>query len=207
MIVKALYGWLNRYTAPDIVSLTKTIIAAMTAAKTTFATPVPALSVVETANAALEVAIADAADGSREMRATLRAKLAELVSLMRQLAAYVTSTANGDMAVLISSGFPPQKATRQPVGQLPQPSTPIVRQSNLSGKILVSTSPIYGASSYNWRVALASEPNTYVQTAQTAGGRATFDGLTPGELYNVEVNAVGAAGPSNWSVAGQLRVI
>jgi hypothetical protein len=66
---------------------------------------------------------------------------------------------------------------------------------------------IYGASSYNWRVALASAPNTYVQNAQTIGGRVTFDGLTPGDLYNVDVNAVGAAGPSNWSVAGQLRVI
>ena len=70
-----------------------------------------------------------------------------------------------------------------------------------------STTPIYGASSYNWRLALASAPTTYVQTAQKIGGRATFDGLTPGELYKVDCNAVGAAGPSNWSVAGQLRVI
>ena len=105
------------------------------------------------------MAIADAADGSREMRAILRVKLAELVSLMRQLAVYVTLTANGDMAVLISSGFPPQKATRQPVGQLPQPSTPSVRQTNVSGEIAASTSKIYGASAYNWRVALASAPD------------------------------------------------
>src|SRR5664279_1631064 len=104
MIVKALYGWLNRDKAPDIVSLTKIIIAAMAAAKTAFPTPTPALALVEAAIAAVEVAIADAADGSREMRAILRVKLAELVSLMRQLAVYVTLTANGDMAVLISSG-------------------------------------------------------------------------------------------------------
>ena len=127
--------------------------------------------------------------------------------LMRQLASYVTATANGDMAMLISSGFPNQKPMRERIGELPTPSTPLVRQGALTGQIGATVSPIYGASSYNWRVALASAPNTYVRTAQKVGGRSTFEGLIAGELYNVECNAVGAAGPSNWSVAGQLRVI
>ncbi len=46
-----------------------------------------------------------------------------------------------------------------------------------------------------------------MQTAQTVGARTLFANLTPGELYQVQVNAVGAAGPSNWSTAGSLRVI
>lgn len=207
MVVKTSIGFLSRDTAQGIANQTDIVLAAMTVAKTNFPAPVPALSVVQTANDALKVAILDAADGGREKNAIKRAKQAEVTSLMRQLASYVTATANGDMAMLISSGFPNQKPMRERIGELPTPSTPLVRQGALTGQIGATVSPIYGASSYNWRVALASAPNTYVRTAQTVGGRSTFEGLIAGELYNVECNAVGAAGPSNWSVAGQLRVI
>ena len=207
MIVKASIGFLNNETAPLVANQTDIILDAMAVAKATFANPVPSLADVTAANAALRVAINEAADGSREKSAIKRAKLAELTSLMRQLANYVTSTCNGDMAKLLSSGFPHQKPTRERIGQLSTPEAPKVKQDEYSGQMTASVAPIYGASAYNWQLALASAPNTYVQTAQTVGGRVTFKGLTAGQLYNVECNAVGAAGPSNWSTAGQLRVI
>ena len=207
MIVKASIGFLSTETAALVTTQVDIILEAMGLKKSTFVTPVPPLADVRTANDALKVAINEAADGSREKNAIKRAKLTELVSLMRQLASYVTSTCNGDMAKLLSSGFPHQKPTRERVGELPAPVTPKAKQGELSGQMVATTAPIYGASAYNWRVALASAPNTYVRTGQTVGARNTFDGLTPGELYNVQVNAVGAAGPSDWSVAGQLRVI
>jgi hypothetical protein len=34
-----------------------------------------------------------------------------------------------------------------------------------------------------------------------------FADLTPGELYNVDINAIGAAGPIDFSDVGTLRVI
>jgi len=68
-------------------------------------------------------------------------------------------------------------------------------------------SPVKGGYAYNWRVALASAPTVYVQTAQTTGGRTKFAGLTPGHVYNIEANVVGAAGVSDWSDAGSLMVI
>ena len=52
-----------------------------------------------------------------------------------------------------------------------------------------------------------SAPDKSVQTQQTPGGKAQFDGLTPGEDYSVTVNAVGAAGTSDWSDAATLIVI
>jgi hypothetical protein len=45
----------------------------------------------------------------------------------------------------------------------------------------------------------AAQPGTVLQTAQTTSASNTFAGLTPGVTYNVEANAVGAAGPSDWS--------
>jgi hypothetical protein len=172
-----------------------------------FPTPAPALTVVTTALNAFTVALADAGNGGTELTSIKNAKRAELVSLMRQLGSYVTVTAGGDMTKLLSSGFPYQKPTRSTIGALPAPYTPVLKLGPHTGELDASISPIYGAYTYNWRVALASSPTTYVRTVQTTGGRILFDGLTVGQVYNVEANAVGSAGPSDWSDAAGLMVI
>ena len=66
---------------------------------------------------------------------------------------------------------------------------------------------MYGAFTYNWRIALATAPNVYVQTAQTTGGRIVVEDLTPGQIYNVQANAVGSAGTSDWSDVSKLMVV
>jgi hypothetical protein len=68
------------------------------------------------------------------------------------------------------------------------------------------TPPINGAYIYNWRVALASAPTVYVKQVQTTAASNTFDGLTPGQIYNVQLNAVGTAGTTDWSGPGELMV-
>jgi hypothetical protein len=172
-----------------------------------FATPALTLAAVTTALAAFTTAVADAVNGGKEMTVIKKARRAELVSLMRQLASYVTVTSDGDLEKLLSSGFPYQKPVRTPVGNLPAPEVPTLRLPIKSGQLDAAITPIYGAASYNWRLALASAPAVFVQTAQTTGGRNTFEGLTPGQTYNVEVNAVGSNGPSDWSEPGTAMVL
>jgi hypothetical protein len=58
---------------------------------------------------------------------------------------------------------------------------------------------VFGASVYNWRLTATNAPTVVLQTAQTTAGRTTFSGLTPGVAYTAQVNAFGAAGPSDWS--------
>jgi hypothetical protein len=57
---------------------------------------------------------------------------------------------------------------------------------------------------YNWRIALSTAPGTVLQTIPSTGSKATFSSLTPGQIYCVEVNAVGAAGPTDFSVPARL---
>jgi hypothetical protein len=118
---------------------------------------------------------------------------------MRQLASYVQVACKGDLAVLLSSGFPIQKPQRSPIGVLPAPAGLTVTLGNRSGELDASAAPVPGAAIYNWRVTTAAAPNVVVQTAQTTAASNTFEGLTPGVVYNVQVNAVGSAGPSDWS--------
>lgn len=206
MVVKAAIGFLTTAGDDQLIGDVQSAINGLTN-NPSFATPAPTLAAVTTALGAFTTALADAVNGGRQMTVIKNARRAELVSLMRQLASYVTVTSDGDMAKLLSSGFPYQKPVRTPVGKLPAPDAPTLRLSVKSGQLDVSISPIYGAASYNWRLALASAPTTFVQNAQTTGGRYTFDGLTPGQTYNVEVNAVGSFGPSDWSDASTAIVV
>ena len=206
MITKPSIGFVTRDTDAVLLKNTETIVTSMTN-NADYPTPAPALTVVTTAANAFSVALAEAADGGKEKTAIKNAKRAELVSLLRQLANYVAVACGDDMAKLLGSGFPVQKPTRTPVGVLPAPHTPVASQGPLSGQLHASSQPLNGAYSYNWRLALASAPTVYVQTAQTTGARMTFSGLTPGQVYAVSLNAVGAAGASNWSNAAELRVI
>jgi hypothetical protein len=70
-----------------------------------------------------------------------------------------------------------------------------------------ATLPVASGYTYNWRVALASASTVAVQQGQTTAARNTFANLTPGQIYLVDVNVVGSAGPSDWSDAAQLMVV
>lgn len=77
----------------------------------------------------------------------------------------------------------------------------------MTGSITARARKVNGAYTYNWRVALASAPTVYLRTAQTTGARATFEGLTAGQTYIVELNAIGTAGASDWSGAASIMAV
>ena len=205
MNVKPAIGFLTKDGDPSFTDKVTTILEWMKN-NAKYPTPSPTLAVAQTAFDAYKVATADAAQGGVENVAIRNARRAELVSLLRQLANYVDATANGDMETLLGSGFPTQKSARDPIGPLPAPNAPVVKKGPVSGSVIAVSAPVFGASVYNWRVALASAPTAYVQTKQSTGARFTFEGLTPGQLYNIELNAVGSAGTSDWSDGGSLMV-
>jgi ABC-type uncharacterized transport system substrate-binding protein len=73
--------------------------------------------------------------------------------------------------------------------------------------LMAKANPVFGASTYNWRICRADAPNVVVQTAQTTAASTSFTGLTPGVVYLVQANAVGTAGTSDWSQPGSLMVV
>ena len=53
----------------------------------------------------------------------------------------------------------------------------------------------------------ATPSPTFIRQTQTTAASNTFDGLTPGQIYNVQLNAVGTAGTTDWSGAAELMVV
>lgn len=153
------------------------------------------------------VARAAAVDGSKADRNKRDVLRDTLNSDLRPLLNKINAIANGDDGVLIASGFPMRSTNRTPIGPLGAPATPVCKQGKISGVLLAATKQVYGASLYTAQLALASKPDVIIETQQQTGVRFEFDGLTAGELYNVQMNAIGAAGASDWSDVGTLRVV
>lgn len=206
MIVKPSISFLNTDSDARLVTDTQTILTSMTG-NASYPTPDPALAAVTTALNDFTTALANAADGGITLTAIKNDKRAALVAVLRDLANYVQVACNGDLTVLLSSGFPIQKPQRNPIGVLPAPVNLTVNLGSLSGQLNAVVPPVFGAYVYNWKLTASNAPATVLQSAQTTGGRTLFTGLTPGVVYVAQVNAVGAAGPSDWSQpASQMAV-
>ena len=172
-----------------------------------YTTPAPTLPVVRNAMEDFSEAVSNAEGGGVALTAVKKAKRAVLVALLRQLASYVQVTANGNMAVLMSSGFPVQKPQRQPIGVLPPPANVTLTFGARTGELRGVASPVAGAAIYNWHLSTAAAPTVVIQTMQTTASTVVFPGLTPGVTYNAVVNVVGSAGPSSWvGPASQIAV-
>ena len=198
MVVKPSISFLTSDSDALLVTDTHTILTGMTG-NPSYPTPNPPLAAVTTGLNEFTTALANAADGGITLTAIKNDKRAALVALLRDLATYVQVACNGDLTVLLSSGFPIQKPQRNPIGVLPAPVNLTLALGPLSGQLNAVVPPVFGASVYNWKLTASNAPAVVLQSAQTTGGRTTFTGLTPGVVYVAQVNAVGAAGPSDWS--------
>ena len=198
MIVKVSISFLLTDSDPQLIVDCNGVITGLTG-NASYTTPVPGIPIVQGALDEFVAAEAAAVNGGVVLTAIKNDKRDALVGLMRELASYVQVTCKGDLTVLLSSGFPIQKPQRNPIGTLPAPSNLAVSLGALSGELDAEVSPVFGAAVYNWRISTATAPSVVLQSAQTTAASNSFTGLTPGVIYNVEVNAVGAAGPSDWS--------
>ena len=201
-------SFLTEDTDPQLSARTTAILQALKC-KTNFPTPTPTLAAVGAGLTAFNDALAAAVGGGVALTLAKNealVALVALVALLRELSAYVQLACNGDLAKLLTSGFPTQKNGRTPVGTLPAP-TVSVRLGVRSGDLAAKAEPLYGASTYQWRVSLASSPGTPVQTALTTAASNAFTGLTPGVVYQITASAVGASGPSDWSDPATQMVV
>lgn len=198
MITKPAIQWLNSDSDTLLVNDIGVILLALANNAAIYATPSPALPVVQTALDNFSAGLAATADGGPSATAKKNNLRLILTALVRQLASYVTVACKGDMANLILSGFPVQKPVRTPIGDLPAPQNLIVTHGVISGELDAKVNPVFGAATYTWTCTAATAGAVPITGISTAASYA-FTGLTRGVSYTIAANAVGAAGPSNWS--------
>ena len=120
-----------------------------------------------------------------------------LLGLLRQLAGYVQINCNNDMAVLLGSGFQAM-STNRAQSPLDQPQSLVIKNGS-SGQLVASVTPVKNTSMYEGRIKGPTGdwmPSVFSGDSQ----HITFDGLTPGTNYTVQVRALGGStGQSDWS--------
>jgi hypothetical protein len=179
----------------DLIAFTRNVVT-LTTGNDHYQTPSPALTVITTAVNALETAVHDALDGGKIAIATRNAARAEMLSLLRQLASYVTGNCNADLVVLLGSGFDAVKAP-SPVGVLPAPENLRLSITGISGELFLRFDRVYSAANYSVQVA-TSPDGPWQDQALSTSTRVTLTSLTPGKVYWARAAANGTAGTSGW---------
>lgn len=206
MINQTTFGWLTKDNE-DMFSGKVGAGLNATDGNTYFTSLAAAVTACRTSFDAYLIAKSNASQGGIDLIGLRNTARAELVTLLRSLLSNINGIANGNLDTLLSCGFPLRSNNRTPIGPLPTPASPTMGLGPTTGTLKASVPTVYGAALYTARLALASTPSVYLQTKQQTGSRFLFEALTPGEVYNVEVNAIGAAGASDWSDDGTMRVI
>jgi len=168
-----------------------------------FPSPVPDLDEVRDAleDYSLKLAAARKRGGPEQTALKDKSRLV-LEELLKRLAFYVSTTAAGDLSVLLSSGFRP---TGLPVGGLPPSAVTrvILRDGRQVGQLSLSFDPVKHALFYQYRYGLReegeAEPAWGEELMTTSSRGNVIAPVQEGRRYYAQVRAVNGYGQSPWS--------
>jgi hypothetical protein len=178
------------FTDADFLTKAEFILISMTG-NASFPTPVPVLADVETAVAAYSDAL-NAAEGLGRVNVAWKNKTrTDLETILIQLGMYVMSVANGDAAMLTSSGFTLTKAPEP--RYITNPGNVTLSNGVTSGELTDAVASVRGARIYYHEITdtAPTEETVWVRN-QSSRSKYVFTGLTPGKQYWVRVAAVGS---------------
>lgn len=173
-----------------IIPLCEFIIASITG-NVFFPTPVPAPTAIQTTLDDYTQALADAASRDRNKIALKNQLRSQLNNMLNQLGNYVNTTSNGDLTMIVSSGFR--------VSKLPQPryvttpENPTVKPGMNPGTLVTKLKADAAATGYTFSIALASTKDDYFWTSVTTSRcQYEFTDLMPHTEYVVKVAVIGS---------------
>lgn len=190
---------LTKLNAKALLALVRHVVTMLTG-NLNFPTPNPPLADITTAADALAAAINAAMGGSREAHQLKRTAIRNMQNLMRVLADYVNGVAAGDPDLIVNAGFESTKQ-REPVGQLPPPTSLSAMVSNKSGVIKLDWDVVPGNDLYTVDIneTDSNEESAWSPVYSTTKSRCEISALEPGKFYRFRVRANGTAGASGAS--------
>ncbi len=180
----------------ELSTLAKSVIANMTNNAGFSAPPVsfPELAkLLETFDGAMAAAL----NGGTALTVAKNAARAALLAALRKMAAYVQIVTDGDMALLLASGFS-AISTNRCQARLGVPWILSVGNEGTT-KLNVRLRPVANAKSYELR-ATNGTATTAASVFSTQARRVIVGNLTPGTTYSIQARAIGGSeGYGEWS--------
>jgi len=187
---------------PALVTYAQSVVTAMTG-NPSFPSPVPALTAVAAAIAALHSAESAVLTRTKGMAEVRNDKRATLVNLMQQLRGYVQAVADADVetaaTVIRSAGIAVKKVPPR------RPSTFAANQGAVSGSAKLVAPSAGRRTSYEWQYS-TDGGKTWLVAPTTVHARTTVSGFTPGASVEFRYRPVTEAGEGDWSQTVQLIV-
>jgi len=172
-----------------------------------FATPLPPVKDLRTAISDYLSALAKVEFGSREDTVIKNNMRAALIVVLKQLAAYVQTTSDGDEAIILSSGFDVNKRPST-VGELAKPENLTVKPGTNKGTMVLMCDVVDYANFYefSYRELPAAADTLWIQKTSTKR-KLQIDGLTSGKQYAFRVAGAGSYPTRVWSEEVQSFVL
>lgn len=178
--------------AAELIKKTDDIVMAMTG-NANFPTPTPDLADITAANTELKNAAAQAGFGDRRAIYERNDKQAVVADLMRQLATYVALIANGDGAIIASSGFEVRRLP-EPMPQLERPLNFVANRGVHEGSAELEWKSVRGSQTYLIEVTTtdpATSDAVWITAAITTRVKHSITNLDRGTYYWYRVKAIG----------------
>lgn len=148
--------------------------------------------------ATFDGAVSAALAGGKALTVAKQAARDELLAALQKIAAYVQIVADGDMALLLASGFTAVNSSRSPQTKLDVPLILGVENEGTT-KLAVRLQSVANASAYEVR-AVNGATTPAASMISTQARRVVIGSLTPGTTYNISARAIGGSeGYSEWS--------
>ncbi len=192
---KVLYDFVM-FAAAFLIEFARNTVTMMTG-NPAFTTPYVVLAQITAAANDLETKFKAALNGDKALKATMRIALNTLISLLKKQAAYVNLIADGNDAVILSSGF---HSTSKPDSKL-LPEFDVIHGRN-SGEAIARHKAAKGAKSYLWQRAndpLPTSDSGWAYVGFTTKCKFTDTGLIPGTKHWYRVAWITKDGLSAWS--------
>ena len=165
-----------------------------------FPNPPVTMAMLKSLLDAFQAAIIDAMEGSKKAMALRDSLRAQVISALKQVAAYVQENANGDFS---QTGFETYDTSARKTGQLVE--TPTFRKlyhGANSGEMMLLINAVPYARGYQVQYAALKDgvpgPWTVVDVMSVKSAF-KISGLTPATMYAFQVQAIGPNNRSDWS--------
>ena len=198
----------NHIKDAELLLKANTIVSAMTD-NPNFPEPwppqVPLLAIIREAVIRFQTAVQDALTRDTTKIIIREAEKKRLQGLLQQLVPYVEMIAQGDINVLLSSGFDlcrENTHTGSTRVSLDAPTDFNVKRSSKEGELIAHVAKLQGASSYELQLAEGDptvEDHWHQYDIYSQSSKMVISGLTPGHRVSVRVRGFNVAGAGAWS--------
>lgn len=179
----------SEYTDADFENKVALIISSMTG-NLHFPSPIPTLADVQAALTKYSADLVAAATLDRVAVAAKNKSREQLELLVAQLGMYVMYIANGDAAILTSSGY---TLSKQPEPRyITNPGNVELGNGITSGELVAKVVAVAGARSYTYQITTEEPtPATVWDSNNSTRSKFTFQNLVPGKRYWIRVAVTG----------------